>query len=84
MPRYFLHLHNSMGFLEDEEGRDLLDLEAAREEAVRSIRSLLADEIRRGRIDLRGRLEVAGSDGEILDSIAFGQAVDVVTEEPRP
>jgi hypothetical protein len=70
--------------VEDEEGRDLPDLAAARAEAVRSIRSLLADEIRRGRIDLRGRLEVAGSDGEILDSIAFGQAVDVVTEEPRP
>jgi hypothetical protein len=82
MPRFFLHLHNSHGFLEDEEGRDLASLADARDEAVRSIRSLLAEEIRRGRIDLRGRLDIAGEDGEILAGVAFGEAVEVLSEGP--
>ena len=80
MPLYFLHLHNGSGFVPDEEGRDFPDLAAARAEAVRSIRSVLAEEIRRGCVDLRGRVEIAGTDGETLASVAFGEAVEVVSE----
>jgi hypothetical protein len=84
MPLFFLHLHNSLGFLEDEEGRDLADLAAARGEAVRSIRSLLAEEIRRGRIDLRGRVEIAGADGETLATVLYTEAVQLLLGEPGP
>ncbi len=83
MPRYFLHLHNHLGFVCDEEGRELPDLAAARREAVLGIRSLLAEELRRGTIDLRGRLEVASEEGEILAVIRFSEAVDVLDEGGR-
>jgi hypothetical protein len=83
MALFFLHLHNGLGFLPDEEGRELPDLEAARREAVRSIRSLLAEEITRGRIDLGGRVEIAGADGEILAQVPFAEALEIVTEGPR-
>jgi hypothetical protein len=80
MPLFYLHLHNSVGFVRDEEGRDFPDLAAARAEAIKSIRSLLAEDLRHGRLDLRGRLDVAGADGEILATVAFGEAVEVVSE----
>jgi hypothetical protein len=80
MPVFYLHLHNSVGFVRDEEGRSFPDLAAARAEAIKSIRSLLAEDLRAGRLDLRGRLDIAGADGEILESVAFGQAVEVVRE----
>jgi hypothetical protein len=84
MALFFLHLHNGSGFLPDEEGRDLADLAAARREAVRSIRSLLAEEVRRGRVDLRGRVEIAGAGGEILANVVFSEAVEVLAEGPLP
>lgn len=84
MARFFLHLHNGSGFLADEEGRELADLAAARKEAVRSIRSLLAEEVRRGRVDLGGRVEIAGAGGEILASVAFPEAVEVLAGAPQP
>jgi hypothetical protein len=78
MALFFLHLHNGLGFLPDEEGRELPDLEAARQEAVRSIRSLLAEEITGGRIDLAGRVEIAGADGETLAQVRYAEAIEIV------
>ena len=40
MPRYFLHVNNSIGFVEDEEGVELPDLDAAREKAAAGVRSM--------------------------------------------
>jgi hypothetical protein len=82
MALFFFHLHNGLGFLRDEEGRELPDLDAARREAVRSIRSLLAEEITGGRIDLGGRVEIAGADGEILAQVAYAEAIEIVSGGP--
>ena len=42
VPRYYLHIHNSHGTAEDEEGLEAQSLAEACEKAVAGIRSLLS------------------------------------------
>ena len=81
MPRYYLHIHNSSGFVEDEEGHEQPDLRAARDKALDGIRSLLAEEVRQGMLDLRGRIEIAGDTQQILSIVRFAEAVDLRLEQ---
>ena len=46
MPRYFFHLRDGKHLLRDAEGVDLLDLEAARTEALLLAREILSEEQR--------------------------------------
>jgi hypothetical protein len=78
MPRYRFNIHNGIGFVEDEEGRDLPDLDAARTEAVKDIRSILVEDMEHGRIDLCGRIEVVGESGVAVLSVAFEEAVQIL------
>ncbi len=77
MPRYFLHIHNAHGKVEDEEGVDVSSLSAASEIAVTGIRDLLAAETKNGAINLNGRVDIANEAGKILVSIPFEKAVKV-------
>ncbi len=77
MPRYRFNVDNSIGFVADEEGRELPDLAAARAEALKGVRSILAEDVLNGRLDLKGRLEVTDEAGEILATIGFADAVDI-------
>lgn len=78
MTRYFLNLHNRIGFVPDEEGRDFADLAAATADAVDGIRSLLAEEVRKGELDLGGRLEIADVSGQIVCVVQFAEAVRIM------
>ncbi|TMJ20275.1 MAG: hypothetical protein E6G92_11155 [Alphaproteobacteria bacterium] len=80
MPHYYFHVHNSIGFVEDEEGRDLPDRDVARQEAIKGIRSILSEDVLGGFIDLAGRIEVVeeGS-GDPALTVPFDEAVDVRT-----
>ena len=60
----------------DPDGRVLPNLEVARSEAVVGIRSLLAEEIMAGSISLKGRVDIVSEEGELLDTVAFGEAVE--------
>ena len=84
MPRFFFNIRNGDGLTEDEEGRELADDAAAREEAVRGIRSFLAEEAKQGRIDLRGRIEVADEAGARVCDVEFEDAVEVLRDAPPP
>ena len=50
--RYFMHISDANGFVEDEEGRELPGDEAARKEAVAAARDIMAGDLRGGRVDL--------------------------------
>ena len=78
MPRYRLHVSNSFGLAEDKEGQALPDLDAARDEAVRGIRSLLADELKSGKVDLRGRVDVVDDADRLLITVPFDEAFAIV------
>ena len=75
MPRYHFHLHVAEGPLADEEGQLFDGVEAAREEAIRGARSLVAEDVLNGRLDLEGRVEVADEDGRLLFAVSFAEAV---------
>lgn len=77
MPRYFLHIHNSHGQAEDDEGLDADSLSEAREKAVAGIRSLLAAEAANGEINFRGRIEIGDEAGKILLAIPFAEAITI-------
>jgi hypothetical protein len=77
MPHYYFNLRNGLGLLEDKEGRELADLEAARAEGLKGARSLIAEEVTEGRLDLSGRIEIVDGDGRLLLAIPFGEAVAI-------
>jgi hypothetical protein len=77
MPLYRFNIHNGNGMTEDEEGRELPGPEAARAEALKGIRSLLADDVLQGHLDLRGRIEVRDEQGGFLFAIGFADALRI-------
>ncbi len=87
MPRYYFNVHNSIGLVEDEEGRDFADLEAARAAALKGAREIIAEDAAQGVVDLRGRLEVIDEAGAVVLTLRFTEAVEVLRpdeEEPAP
>jgi len=77
MPRYHFNVDNGTGFVADEEGRELPDLAAARAEGVKGVRSILAEDVLNGRIDLLGRLDIVDGAGKVLLAIRFAEAVEI-------
>jgi hypothetical protein len=77
MPRYYLNVRNVEVSADDEEGTDFRDLDAARAKAIASVRSILSDEVMRGKVDLRGRIEITDARGEIVLTVPYAEAVTV-------
>ena len=77
MPCYHFNIQNGTGFIEDEEGRDLPDLDAVRAEALEGIRSILTEDVRKGYLDLGGRIEVLDEAGSLLLVVPFADAVEI-------
>lgn len=74
MPRFFFQVSNGQGVTPDEEGIDLQDEAAARLMAMDSIRSIIAEEARKGVIDLDGYIEIRNARAETLTRIDFPEA----------
>ncbi|HEX3674652.1 MAG TPA: hypothetical protein VHU87_10295 [Rhizomicrobium sp.] len=75
MPRYYFHIREGGNLVEDEEGAEVPDLEAAKSEARASARDLAIDEIRNER-RVNGRvIEVADGYGKTLATIAIRDVV---------
>lgn len=77
MPRFFLHIHNGLGELCDEEGSDAPDQAGARILALDSIRSIAAEEARQGLIDLTGRIAIEDETGNALTDVCFPEAFEL-------
>jgi hypothetical protein len=77
VPHYYFHVTNSIGLVKDEEGRELGSVEAARKEALDDIRSILSEEVRRGSVDLRGKVEITDENGHLFTTIPFNEAVEL-------
>lgn len=74
MPRYYFQVCNGKGLTRDEEGVDLQDEAAARNMAMDSIRSIIAEEARKGIIDLDGYIDLTDAAAQPLTRIAFPEA----------
>lgn len=76
MVRFYFHLYDDVVSM-DEEGAELPDLESALERAIRSARAIAAEEVIRGKLDLRHRIEVTDGSGGKLFTVRFEDAVEV-------
>ena len=78
MERYHFNLHERSGFVQDEEGRELPGMAEVRSEALKGVRSLVAEDAIQGRIDLSGRVEVVDSEGRAVFTLTFSDAVEML------
>ena len=76
MPLYFFELCDGVR-VPDEEGQEFATLEEAREEALKSARSMMREEILRGRLSLHDSIRIQNEAGELLDTIQFRDAVRI-------
>ena len=76
MPRYFFNVYDDV-ISQDEEVRDLPNLAAARLEALRGARGLIAEQVSHGYLVLSHWIDVVDEHGENVLTIAFRDAVDI-------
>ena len=76
MPRFYFHLHNDIE-APDEEGLELPDLEAARSEAIRTGRELVAEAVRNGQVNLSHWIEIQDESGAQVLAVSFGDTVKI-------
>jgi hypothetical protein len=77
MPLYFLDICNTDIKASDPEGHQLADLEAARREAIASIRSILSHEVAEGRLDLRGEIRIEDEQGNVVRVVPYADAIEI-------
>jgi hypothetical protein len=66
MPRYYLHIRDEGRLVEDPDGSDLPDLEAARAEALEGARNILAAKVKAGKLIDDQRFEITDETGAVL------------------
>ena len=81
VPRYYFHLHDRSGPVPDPDPRELSGLEVVREQALKGARSIICEDVRYGRVDLTGRIDVYDGAGELVLSLPFADAVELVLGE---
>nr|WP_245521204.1 hypothetical protein [Rhizobium laguerreae] len=75
MPRFYFNILSEAGSLDDWEGTELPDLDAARMEAVRDARALMSSAVLLG-YDIASRsVEIRNETGDILLVLPFSEAV---------
>jgi hypothetical protein len=81
MPRFYLHLRDHSDELLDPDGCEFIDLDAVRRAVVASARDVLANEIKSGGlIDFRFRIDAEDSDGEVVYTLPFSNAVTIIPQ----
>jgi hypothetical protein len=80
MPKFHFHIRDASGVVLDEDGMELPDLAAAREEAQEAARQLLADAIRAHKEVDGKKIEIAKDDGPVIEVIE----VRDILNNPRP
>ncbi len=70
MPRYYFHVYDGIA-LQDHEGTELADLNAARKEALQVADGLLGSAARRADLGEEWRIEVTNQSGTLLFSMDF-------------
>jgi hypothetical protein len=68
MPRFFINVRSGNMLVEDPEGYNLPDLEAAREEALAAAREIMADGLKAEKLDC-DQLEIHDKTGQFLTKV---------------
>jgi uncharacterized protein DUF6894 len=78
MPLFHLNLSNASVKAKDEEGVDVADMGAARDQAIAGIRGFLSHEVIKGTLDLRGQIDITDESGASVMIVPFSDAVTVL------
>ena len=78
---YFMHISDGSGFVEDEEGCELPDNDAARSQAIMAARDVMASDLRDGHLDLTSFIEVEDEAHNLLFTITFAEVVKVTVAD---
>jgi len=76
MPLFYFDIVDGF-YIKDEEGQELASLEAAREEAVKSARSILREEVWKGRLPLSESIRVLDGERRLLCDVPFHSVVTI-------
>ncbi|MEE7489373.1 DUF6894 family protein [Methylobacterium oryzae] len=71
MPHFYLHIRDGQWLVEDLDGTDLPDLDAARTEAERSARALLEIQQVDGAVLAGQSFEIADASGQVLAVVSL-------------
>jgi hypothetical protein len=80
MTRYFLHLRDSTDEVLDPDGSEFEDMEAVRNAVMVNARDLIAGDVRNGLVDFRYRIDAENEAGQVVYSLPFKHAVNIVPE----
>ena len=75
MPRFYLNIRDGDDLIEDQEGSVLVDVAAARLEAMASSRDILAELVRAGRLVDGQCFEIMDDSGELRAVVPFKEAL---------
>jgi hypothetical protein len=77
MPRFYLHIRHGQWRVEDLDGSDLPDLDAARTEAERSARALLEIQQVDGAVLAGQSFEIADASGQVLAVVPLKDVLEL-------
>ena len=75
MPTYFFDLIKGNELVEDDQGQDLADIDAAKREALESARELIADAAKKGILATSPVFRIRNAAGDIVATIPFEDAL---------
>ncbi len=75
MTRYFFHIRSRAGKIEDHEGEDFENLEAALVNAHLAAREIMAEDLRKGQIDETRLFEIVDARGQVVARLRFYDAI---------
>jgi hypothetical protein len=75
-----MHLRDGSEELLDPEGIECATLDALRKSVLLAARDLMAGDVHEGVLDFRFRIDAETSDGEIVYSLPFKHAVNIIPE----
>jgi hypothetical protein len=77
MPRYFLHLVDSTDVTLDPDGMEMTP-EAVAGAALIAARDCMAGDVQSGVLDFHYRIDVHDESGELVHSLAFRDALEII------
>jgi hypothetical protein len=81
MARFYLHLRDGTDETLDEEGREFPDMETLRKAMLDGARDVMGSELKsEGVVDLRPRIDAENEAGEVVYSLPFKHAMNVIPE----
>ena len=83
MPRYFFDVNECGLITSDEEGSVHADLAAARVQAIKVARGILAAEVAMGRLCLACTVEIRDPARTLIDTVPFRYAIEITGNDGR-